>query len=359
MNTNSLVQINEGLVFAVIAIVWVLYRIIRNLMVGKVDFVREAVLNLAFLYGCLVFEVTFFPMVIVLYSFDPYDSNLIPLVGTLQMIQHASRLAVIRNLAGNLILLMPLGFFLPIFFKPVRQVWKILGTGFLVSLSIELSQLFLAVRIFDVDDLIFNTLSVLIGFLFFRIFIKVSFLSRMFEKIANSKRKWQIRAFAGYCAFVTLAFLSIYSYQIVQQTETETDILNTLPAIQQTSLGASKFGGFMFVFSQSGQGNKFFALYRRVFFNRYTLFEWGDLHLDENHYTVSGQSFGHAMSYFVIARSQGKAVTMASEGSRFPVVEIGEYYFSYASFPLNESDHILSFHFLDSQGHELALAKEQ
>ena len=168
-----------------------------------------------------------------------------------------------------------------------------------------------------------------------------------------------MKAFLGYSMFVLLAFLSIYSYQIAQQTETETDILNALPAIHQTPLGTPKFGEFMFVFSQSDQGGKSYALYRRVFFNRYTLFEWGDLHLNENSYTVSGQSFGHAMSYFVIARSQENAVSMTSKGSRFPVIEVGEYYFSYARLPLNQPDRILSFHFLDSQGHELALAKRQ
>ena len=65
------------------------------------------------------------------------------------------------------------------------------------------------------------------------------------------------------------------------------------------------------------------------------------------------------MSYFVIARSQQKAVSMTSEGSEFPLVKVGEYYFSYARLPLSEPDHILSFHFLDPQGHELALAKAQ
>ena len=123
------------------------------------------------------------------------------------MIQHVSTLAALRNLAGNLVLLAPLGFFLPIFFKPVRQVWKMLAIGFLVSLSIELSQLFLAVRIFDVDDIIFNTLSVLFGFLIFLLFNKVSILSRLFEKISGSRRRGQMRGILGYSLFVLLAFL--------------------------------------------------------------------------------------------------------------------------------------------------------
>jgi glycopeptide antibiotics resistance protein len=180
-----LVQIDERAVFAVIVLIWVIYRVIRNLAIGKFDLTREFLLNLAFVYGCLLFKLTFFPMNIVLYAFDYYDSNLIPLVGTIQIIQHASTLAAVRNIAGNLGLLVPLGILLPIFIKSLRQLWKILGIGFLVSLSIELSQLTLKVRVFDVDDLIFNTLGVLIGFLIFLLFSKVPVLSRLFEKLSS------------------------------------------------------------------------------------------------------------------------------------------------------------------------------
>lgn len=358
MDKNWLVQINESLVFAIILTAWVIYRVIRNLTIEKVDLAQEVFVNLAFVYGCLVFKVTFFPMIIVLYAFDPYDSNLVPLVRTIQMIQNASLLGVIKNLFGNLVLLAPLGIFLPIFFEPIRQVRKIVVAGFLVSLSIELSQFILKVRIFDVDDLIFNTLGVLVGFLVFLLFNKVSALSGLFARLSSKVRRGWNRAFTAYSLFTLLGLLSIYTYQIVQQTETRTAIINTLPSTHQTLLATPKFGDFMFVFSQSDQGDKSYAIYRRVFFNRFTVFEWGDLHLDENNYQVSGMSTGDVMNYFVIARSNEKAVSMISENLTFPLVNVGDYYFSYARFPLNQSDRYFSFHFLGSQKNDLELSME-
>ena len=358
MNTNSLVVINEKLVFGVIVFAWIVYRVVRNFTVGKVNFTREALLNLAFVYGCLVFKVTFFPMAIVLYAFDPYESNLIPFVGTIQMIEHASLFAVVRNVVGNLIMLAPLGVLIPIFFKSLRQVWKMLGIGFLVSLSIEILQLILKVRIFDVDDLIFNTLGVLLGFLIFLLLDRAPLLTRLFEKVSGQTRTGEMKAFGAYSLVALLAFLSIYSYGIAQGTETVTDIVNALPSIHQTALGTPKFGEYMFVLSQSDQGDKSYALYRRVFFNRYTLFEWGDLRLGENIYTVSGLGMGQAMNFFIMARSQEKAAAVTTEGLKFPLAEVGDYHFSYARLPLSQSGYPSSFHFLDPQGKDLALRQE-
>ncbi len=359
METNSLVQINEGLVLAALVLAWAVYRIIRSLALRKVDLVREGLLNLAFLYGWFVFRVTFFPMIIVLYAFDPHSSNLIPLVGIIRMIQHGSAPVIVRNLVGNLVLLAPLGFLLPAFFKPVRRVEKMLGIGFLVSLGIELTQLLLKVRIFDVDDLILNTLGVLIGFSALLLLSKLSILSRLLARLSGQVRKGQAKGFIAYGLVALLAFLAIYSYQIMRQTETRTAIVDTLPSRQQTLLGTPRFGEFMFVFSQSDQGDKSYALYRRVFFNRYTLLQWGDLSLDGNVYTVSAMSTGQAMNYFVIARSREEAVAMTSEELRFPLVQVGEYYFSYARLPLNQPDRYLSFRFLDPQGNELGLSMAQ
>ncbi len=360
---NSLVVINETLVFTVIIAAWVVYRLARNLILRQFNPAREVLLSLAFIYGCLVFKVTFFPIAISLYAFDPYDSNLVPLVRTLHLIQYGSLLTVMRNIVGNLVLLAPFGFFLPIFFRPVHRVWKMLGIGFLVSLGIELFQLVLKLRIFDVDDLIFNTISVLIGYLAFLLLSKVSFLHQLFDKVSSQPRRGQLSAFFAYSAFAMLAFLSIYTYQFTLQTQTERDILNAQPATQQSFLGAPKFGEFLILVSQTGQGDKSYAIYRRVFFKRYTIIQWGDLKLGENIYSVSGMSTGHAMNFFITARSQEKVSAMTLGTARYPVAQVGDYYFSYARLPLNPQDASFpildSLALLDSQGNELGISKEK
>ncbi len=359
MNLSSLVQIDEGLVFAVLLSAWVVYRVVRFLLLRRLDILRELLLSLAFIYGCAVFHLTFFPMAIVLYAFDPYDSNLVPLVGMLRMLQYVSPASILENLGGNLVLLAPLGFLLPVFLKPLRGFAKMLLAGFLVSLSIELTQLFLAVRIFDVDDLLLNTLGVLLGFGFFLLLSRISLLSRLFEKIAGPPRPGQLRVFSAYALAMLLAFLSIYAYQIMRQTATQSDILNALPGSGQAALGAPKFGPFLYVLAQSEQGQPpSYALYRRVFFNRYTILEWGDLQLPEGQFSVSGMSIGHAMHYFIIARTQKDAASLVSGDLRFPVQKAGDYAFSTAQFPLHDRpERFHSFRFVDSQGHDLALSQ--
>ena len=70
------------------------------------------------------------------------------------------------NFIGNIVMFMPIGFCLP-------ALWEIKGrhvilTGFLISLFIELSQLFLS-RGTDIDDLILNTLGTAAGLLIYKL----------------------------------------------------------------------------------------------------------------------------------------------------------------------------------------------
>lgn len=69
----------------------------------------------------------------------------------------------------NVVLLLPLGFLLPMLWPKQNKLWKILFSGAAVSLLIELSQL-LNIRSSDIDDLLLNTLGAVIGFMLYRAF---------------------------------------------------------------------------------------------------------------------------------------------------------------------------------------------
>lgn len=64
----------------------------------------------------------------------------------------------------NTLLTVPLGVLLPLCWKQYQRLPRTLAAGFLVSLSIELSQMF-CFRATDIDDLILNTLGTVLGFL--------------------------------------------------------------------------------------------------------------------------------------------------------------------------------------------------
>ena len=63
----------------------------------------------------------------------------------------------------NVIMFMPLGFLLPLIWRRYRKMGRTVLTGFCMSLSIELLQLF-CLRVTDVDDLTMNTLGTAVGF---------------------------------------------------------------------------------------------------------------------------------------------------------------------------------------------------
>ncbi|MEC1625851.1 VanZ family protein [Bacillus mojavensis] len=77
---------------------------------------------------------------------------------------------MIRSLGGNLILLLPVGLLFPLLFDKLRNLKRILLTGFFISLFIELTQLSISMylgnsyRSFDVDDLILNTSGAALGY---------------------------------------------------------------------------------------------------------------------------------------------------------------------------------------------------
>jgi glycopeptide antibiotics resistance protein len=127
-----------------------------------------------FVYVLAVLSITLFPI--------PYQhpgggnlqsNNLIPF-RTIGGILSANSFANdIRNIGGNLLLLVPFGFLYPLVFRRSNRVVKMILIGFAVSLLIETSQWIISAilgftyRSFDVDDLLLNTLGSCIGYLVF------------------------------------------------------------------------------------------------------------------------------------------------------------------------------------------------
>ncbi|MGE6489284.1 VanZ family protein [Paenisporosarcina sp. NPDC076898] len=71
------------------------------------------------------------------------------------------------NFMGNIVMFLPIGFFLPLLWKKFNRAWKVIGSGLLLSLAIEILQL-PQMRSSDVDDLWLNTLGTAFGYLLFR-----------------------------------------------------------------------------------------------------------------------------------------------------------------------------------------------
>ena len=72
----------------------------------------------------------------------------------------------------NIFLFVPLGFMLPILYRKYDSIGKLALVAFLVSLSVEIAQMF-GTGATDINDLITNTVGACLGFVIFRLVYKV------------------------------------------------------------------------------------------------------------------------------------------------------------------------------------------
>lgn len=122
---------------------------------------------------------TIFPIEIgVPHRYGP-PNNFVPFSSIKDLLGHSYILVPMRNIAGNIILFMPLGFMLALKFSKLNSVLRVGLVGLLSSTFIEFVQLFLPIRAIDVDDIILNTLGSIIGFLVLKI------CKRLFQMSVN------------------------------------------------------------------------------------------------------------------------------------------------------------------------------
>ena len=76
--------------------------------------------------------------------------------------------ATATNLLGNVLIFLPFGFFMAMASK-YRSFLSTLVYSFALSLTVEISQLFMKVGCFDVDDLLLNTIGGMLGFITFAV----------------------------------------------------------------------------------------------------------------------------------------------------------------------------------------------
>jgi glycopeptide antibiotics resistance protein len=73
----------------------------------------------------------------------------------------------------NVILFIPLGFFLPLLYEKYNKINRIAFTGFLFSISIEIVQMF-GMGSTDINDLITNTVGTCLGYCIYKLLTKIA-----------------------------------------------------------------------------------------------------------------------------------------------------------------------------------------
>lgn len=109
------------------------------------------------------------PLIFDIATAYPFRMNLVPFVN---LLDYDSVKDLIINIPGNIGMFIPTGIVLPLIYRNLDSFKKVVLTGSMISLVIEMIQLPFAVRASDVDDFILNTLGCMIGYRIFALFRK-------------------------------------------------------------------------------------------------------------------------------------------------------------------------------------------
>jgi glycopeptide antibiotics resistance protein len=82
---------------------------------------------------------------------------------------------VVTNILGNILAFMPMGFLLPLVFKKLDNFKKVLLFVLIGTVSIEVLQYITGAGATDIDDVILNAVGGILGYIIFKILIKITY----------------------------------------------------------------------------------------------------------------------------------------------------------------------------------------
>lgn len=121
----------------------------------KIEFNKEFSLIMFIIYLLILFFIVTYPV-------NEYGYNNYNLFRELLRYKIGSN-GFINNIIGNILLFIPFGMFLRYYFK--LKVISLILITILYSLSIEITQILIN-RVFDIDDIILNSIGSIIGYYF-------------------------------------------------------------------------------------------------------------------------------------------------------------------------------------------------
>lgn len=136
--------------------------------------IKEEVIKLIFrIYIVGVISKVYFPFIMAWGEYINFIEPVIilnPLYSIEIIYKHGGVMNLIYNLGGNLLLLMPMGFFISYYFSNIFNTLKrVFISMFLISLFIESTQVVLSLivpnicRFFEINDLILNSIGGVVG----------------------------------------------------------------------------------------------------------------------------------------------------------------------------------------------------
>ena len=227
-----------GSSFIIVALIsmalWIIYRLYNVVKNKRINIAREIILFIFFVYFLFLLLLTIFKGGCIEFrnQFNSYMYrehgllgiiNIVPIKETINTFMHSETgmRNSLRNLIGNILVFMPLGFFIPLLFDKFNNLKKVLKVGCLSSLAIELSQLFVGSNVCDIDDVIYNTLGAVVGFICYKTFetiIKKVNLKNKLDKIRDFETNNILKKTIKGISIVIIVSLVSYVYAFYNQT---------------------------------------------------------------------------------------------------------------------------------------------
>ncbi|WP_434564842.1 VanZ family protein [Thermoanaerobacterium thermosaccharolyticum] len=157
----------------------------KNIVI--VTFMAGFIIYAIELISIVFFPITFYPP---MPNYTP-NVNIVPMKDIIILMRLQPINIVIKNVVGNIILFIPLGFFVPIIYRKMNKFNYTLLLGLCVSVFIEIAQFIIDYltkypnHTCDVNDVILNIIGLILGFIIQRGIRKVSFMANYINNVAN------------------------------------------------------------------------------------------------------------------------------------------------------------------------------
>lgn len=303
-----------GSSFIIVALIsmalWIIYRIYNVIKNKKTNIVREIILFIFFVYFLFLLLLTIFKGGRIEFSnqFNSYMYrehgllgiiNVVPIKETINTFMHSETgmRNSLRNLIGNILVFMPLGFFIPLLFDKFNNLKKVLKVGCLSSLAIELSQLFVGSNVCDIDDVIYNTLGALAGFICYKTFetiIKKVNLKNKLDKIRDFETNNILKKTIKGISIVIIVSLVSYVYAFYNQTMSaqlsdEEMAKNAFDCSDENIIDIKEFNGLKFYLIKDEVGLEI----RQI--NKYILDRYIDSHIGYSF--IENEKYGYRQEF--------------------------------------------------------------
>ena len=169
--------------------------IYQKLMNGKKKIQKKKLLlyGISICYSAVVFGAVF------LSRGNVYKEINLHLLSSYLEAYHNMSPSLIRNIILNILLFVPLGVFLPLYTKKIDKIYIITPIGFFITLIIEIIQYSTGYGIFEIADLLNNTIGVIIGY----------GLYKSYNNIKNKEKKIYLIGYLSPIIIIITIFITI------------------------------------------------------------------------------------------------------------------------------------------------------